>query len=87
MIEDSTKYRDLSKEMIVNLMQFAENMNIKNLILLIDIKNKEYVKVLQGMMTIGFKIDENMKVCKIAEKDYKILKMIMKKEEIEEIPF
>lgn len=73
--------------MIVNLMQFAENMNIKNLIMLIDRKNKEYVKVLQGMLTVGFKNDENMKACKIAEKDYKILKMIMKKEEIEEVPF
>ena len=88
LVEDITKYTDLSKEMVLNLMCFAERMNIKNLILLLDRKNKDYVKILQGMMTVGFTNDTVMKTCKIAEKEYKILRMSMKcQEAVEEIPF
>ena len=73
----------------MNLMDFAQKLSIKNLILLIDRKNKDYVKILQGMMTVGFGNDINFKMTKIGSKDYKILKMTLKvvPEEIEEITF
>ena len=89
MIEDATKYSDLSKEIVMNLMDFAHKMAIKNLILMIDRKNKDYVKILQGMMTVGFTNDPNYKVTKIGSKDYKILKMTLKvvQDDIEEIAF
>jgi hypothetical protein len=87
MVENVTKYSELSKEMMMNVMSFAERMNIKNLILLLDRKNKDYIKILQGMMTVGFDNDKTMKCCKIAEKEYKIMKMTMKSQAVEEIPF
>jgi len=89
MIENITKYSDLSKEIVMNLMDFAQKMSIKNLILLIDRKNKDYVKILQGMMTVGFCNDSNMKTTKVANKEYKVLKMTLKvvQDEIEEIAF
>jgi hypothetical protein len=89
MIEDVTKYSDLSKEIVINLMEFAQKMGIKNIILLIDRKNRDYVKILQGMMTVGFTNDNNVKIAKIGDKDYKVLKISMKvqQEEIEEIAF
>jgi hypothetical protein len=88
-VEDATKYADLSKEIVLNLMTFAQKMSIKNIILLLDRKNRDYVKILQGMMTVGFSNDMNMKTCKLADKEYKVLKMTMKpvQDEIEEIPF
>jgi len=89
MIEDKTKYSDLSKEIVMNIMDFATKMSIKNIILMIDRKNKDYVKVLQGMMTVGFSTDSNVKMTRVGGKDYKVLKMTLKSvpEEIEEIAF
>jgi len=61
-------------------MDFAQKMAIKNLILMLDRKNRDYVKILQGMMTVRFGNDSNYKVTKIGSKDYKILKMSLKVE-------
>jgi hypothetical protein len=89
MIEEVTKYSDLSKEIVMNMMEFAQKMSIKNVVLLLDRKNRDYVKILQGMMTVGFVNDNNYKITKIGGKDYKILKMTLKNipEEVEEIIF
>jgi len=89
MIEESTKYSELSKEIVMNIMEFAQKMSIKNVVLLLDRKNKDYVKILQGMMTVGFTNDNHFKFSKIAGKEYKILKMTLKNvlEEVEEIIF
>lgn len=83
------RYVDLSKEIIINFIDFAQRMNIKNLIMLLDRKNKDYVKVLQSMMTVGFSNDKNLSVIKIAEINYKVLVMAVSigQKEIEEIVF
>jgi hypothetical protein len=75
--------------MVMNMMDFATKMSIKNIILMLDRKNKDYVKILQGMMTVGFTSDSNVKMTRVAGKDYKVLKMTLKTqtEEIEEIAF
>jgi len=56
---------------------------------MLDRKNKEYVKILQGMMTVGFTNDPKFKFTKISNKEYKILKMglVWQQEGIEEIYF
>jgi len=89
MIEDTMKYSDLSKEMVINLMEFAQKMSVKNLALLLDKKTRDYVKILQGMMTVGFENDTQQKVVKVLNKDYKLLKMSLPtvSEQIEEIAF
>ena len=89
LIEEGTKYSDLSKEIVMNMMDFACKMSLKNIILLLDRKNKDYIKIMQGMMTVGFVNDNLMKTTKISGKDYKLLKMAIKNntEEIEEISF
>lgn len=89
LIEEGTKYSDLSKEIVMNIMEFAQKVAIKNLILLVSRKSKDYVKIIQSMMTVGFGNDENLKVTKIGGKDFKVLKMTIKNipEEIEEIAF
>jgi len=89
MIEEVTKYSELSKEIMMNLMEFAQKMSIKNVVLLLDRKNKDYVKILQAMMTVGYTNDSKYKVTKIGGKEYKIMKMTLKNvpEEVEEIIF
>jgi len=88
-IEEGTKYSDLSKEIVINMMDFTEKMSIKNIVLLLDRKNQDYVKILQGMMTVGFVNEEKMKTTKLGEKIFKVLKMTLKQiqDEIEEIAF
>lgn len=89
MIEDTAKYVDFSKEIMMNLMDFAQKLGINAIFLLIARKNKEYVKLLQGMMTVGFEQEESMKTTKIEGKTYKVLKMNLKQvpDEIQEIDF
>lgn len=89
MVEKDLKYVDLSKEMIMNFIEFAQNMKINNIVMLIDRKNKEYVKILQSMMTVGFSNEKTLKTVKIAETEYKTLKMSinLNKPEVQEIDF
>lgn len=73
----------------MNFLDFAQKMNIKNLIMLLERKNKDYVKILQSMMTVGFSNDKNMASVKILDVDYKVLKMTINssQQEIEEVAF
>ena len=89
MIEETSKYVDFSRETMMNLMDFAQRLGIEAIFLLIARKNKEYVKLLQGMMTVGFEQEEQMKTTKIGGKVYKVLKMKLKQQpdEIQEIEF
>lgn len=89
MVEKGLKYVDLSKEIVMNFIDFAQKMNIKNLIMLLDRKNKDYVKILQSMMTVGFTNDKALASVKIGEIDYKVLKMTVSssQQEVEEIAF
>ena len=74
---------------MMNLMDFAQKLGINASFLLIARKNKEYVKLLQGMMTVGFVQEETMKTTKIEGKMYKVLKMNLKQvpDAIQEIDF
>jgi len=88
MVENSFKYIDLSKEIVMNFIDFAK-MNIKHLIMLLDRKNKDYVKILQSMMTVGFTNDKSLATVKIADVNYKVLKMTVSssQQDVEEIAF
>ena len=88
-IGDNAKYSDFSKEIMMNLMDFSQKLSISSINLLICRKNKDYVKLLQGMLTVGFTNDEVTKTTQIDGKNYKILKMSLSKAqaEIEEVYF
>jgi len=89
MVEKGLKYADLSKDMIMNFIEFAQNMKINNIVMLLDRKNKDYVKILQSMMTVGFSMDKNLKSVKISDTEYKSLKMSVNLNQpaVEEIDF
>ena len=88
-IGENSKYSDFSKEIMMNLMDFSQKLSISSINLLICRKNKDYVKLLQGMLTVGFTNDEVTKTTQIDGKNYKILKMSLSKAqaEIEEVDF
>jgi cobalamin biosynthesis protein CbiG len=89
MVEKGLKYIDLSKEIVMNFIDFAQKINIKNLIMLLDRKNKDYVKILQSLMTVGFASEKGLASVKIGDVDYKVLKMTVSSnpQEVEEIAF
>lgn len=89
MVEKGLKYAELSKDVIMNFIEFAQKMSIGNIVVLIDRKNKEYVKILQSIMTVGFQNDKNLKSVKISDTEYKTLKMNvnLNQPEVEEIDF
>ena len=60
---------------MMNLMDFSQKISISSIYLLICRKNKDYVKLLQGMLTVGFTNDDITKTTQIDGKNYKILKM------------
>lgn len=74
---------------MINLMEFGQKLGINSIFLLITRKNKEYVKILQGMMTVGFEYEPQIKTATIGGTVYKILKMDLKGEsdDIQEVEF
>lgn len=89
LVEENAKYADFSKEIMINLMEFGQKLGINSIFLLITRKNKEYVKILQGMMTVGFEYESQIKTATIGGTVYKILKMNLKAEsdDIQEVEF
>ena len=43
-VEDGIKYQNFSREIVMNLMEFAKKLEAKNLLLLLDKKNSDYGK-------------------------------------------
>lgn len=89
LIEETGKAAQFTKEIMINLIDLAQKLSVKAIYLLICRKNPEYVKLLQGMMTVGFEQESTIKTKEIEGKVYKILKMNIQSfpEEIEEIEF
>lgn len=58
-LKENAKLSCLNKEIICNLLYFATKLDSKNLIMILNKKGKDYVKMLQGLMTVGFKTDNS----------------------------
>jgi len=86
-VDEKVKISSLSREIISNIMEFAAKAAAKSVILLLDKKNKEYIKIMQSMMMIGFMNDANYRTANLMEKEYKLLKLDVKHQELEEIAF
>lgn len=88
-VSDKAKYSDFSREIIMNLMDFVQRTKISTIYFLLNRKNSQYIKILQGMLTVGFEYEENHKKVEIDGGVYKVLKMNMKDvpDEIEEVDF
>ena len=88
-ITDSAKYSDFSKEIMMNLLEFAQNSGIKTIYLMISRNNKQYIKLLQAMLIVGFESDNEKQLKMINNKSFKCLKMTISEssDEVVEITF
>ena len=88
-INDNARYVDFSKEIMMNLFDFVQKAKMSSIYLLISKTNKQYIRIMQGMLTIGFENDENVKTTMIDDKIYKVIKMNVEGQSdvIEEVDF
>lgn len=68
-------YADFTKEIMMNLIELTQKVGIDVIYFLIDKKNKQYARIIQDLMIVGFENDEINKTAKIGESSYRILKM------------
>lgn len=89
LIEEKAKCFEISKEIMLNLIDLAQKLKVDTIFFLIDRKNLRYVNLLQALMTIGFEQETLKKTAQIEGKVYKILKMNVNpvSEDIQEIEF
>ena len=80
-------FADFTKEIMMNLLEFAQKVCIDTIYFLVSKKNQQYIKIVQDLITIGFELDEKTKTVNIEGNTYKVLKLSVKEqdEEIEEI--
>ena len=87
-IEEKVQIKELTREIISNTMDFSLKFSAKSLILLLEKNNKDYVKIMQSMMLIGFINDTKHKTANLMGKEYKLLKFdVVSSSDIEEIAF
>ena len=89
LLSEDMKYNDLTREIMLNFFYFASKTEAGKMCFLLTRKNKDYIKFLQGIMTVGFK--PNTKNSKFSQngKDYKVMSMEIpaKFDEVQEIDF
>jgi hypothetical protein len=80
-------FADFTKEIMMNLLEFAQKVCIDTVYFLVSKKNQQYIKIVQDLIIIGFELDEKTKTVNIEGNTYKVLKLSVKEqdEEIEEI--
>ena len=89
LLSEEICYSDFTKEIMINLLEFTQKVGIDTIYFLVAKKNKQYLRIIQDLMIVGFEADENFKNTTIEGSVYKILKMPIKEEsdEIEEVMF
>ena len=88
-ISEDLCFSDFTKEIMMNLFDFAQKVGIETIYFLVAKKNSQYIRIVQDLMVVGFEIDEKMKTVKIEGNVYKVLVLPIKEEydEIEEVFF
>lgn len=89
MLDEKCKHCHFTKEVMENFMELANKIAVKEIIILLCNKNKEYVNLLMDMMTYGFQREEKKPTVTMGGKTYKVLRMKINEvpEEIEEVEF
>ena len=82
-------YANFTKEIMMNIFEFAQKVDIENIYFLVAKKNSQYIRIIQDLMVVGFEIDEKVKSVTIEGNVYKVLVLPVKEEydEIEEVLF
>ena len=92
-IDEEEKFQNISKTTMLNFFNYAEELNVKFIFLLINQKNKDILKITQTAMIMGFE-KENILNCTVLDdgNTYSIFKISLEKnkeniDEVEDIDF
>ena len=82
-------FEDFTKEIMLNMFEFAKKIGIETIYFLVSKKNQQYIRIVQDLMIVGFEVDEKMKTINIEGNAYKVLYLSIKEDfdEIEEVTF
>ena len=88
-ISQDVCFSDFTKEIMMNLFDFAQKVGIETVYFLVAKKNSQYIRIIQDLMVVGFEIDEKLKTVNIDGNVYKVLYLPIKEDydEIEEVFF
>lgn len=80
-------FADFTREIMINLLEFAQKVEIETIYFLVAKKNQDYIKIVKDLTIIGFEMDETTKSVTIEGNVYKVLMLPVKEqdEEIEEV--
>ena len=77
-INEKVNYSEFTKDKLINILDFLNNVGINTIYLLINKKNKYYKNIIQDMLIVGFEFEKNLPHFTIDGIIYKKLKMSMK---------
>ena len=77
-INEKVNYLEFTKDKLINILEFLNNIGIKTMYILINKKNKDYKSIIQDMLIVGFEFEKNLPHFTIDGNIYKPLKMSMK---------
>mmetsp|Transcript_7813 Transcript_7813/g.8057 ORF Transcript_7813/g.8057 Transcript_7813/m.8057 type:complete len:141 (+) Transcript_7813:180-602(+) len=90
-LNENIKLGSINKEIISNLLYFGSKVEVKSIAMILSRKSKDYVKILQGLMTVGFKTEAGNNSRFLSGKtgtNCKVLKMELTKiDDVQEIDF
>ena len=87
-LDDSICFSEFTKEIMMNLFDFSEKVGIKTISFLISKKNPQFIRIIQDLMIVGFKSNEEMKEITIEGDNYKVMEIPVNiDEKIEEFYF
>ena len=88
-ISQDVCFSDFTKEIMMNIFDFAQKVGIETVYFLVAKKNSQYIRIIQDLMVVGFEIDEKLKTVNIDGNVYKVLFLPIKEDydEIEEVFF
>ena len=89
LIKKDTNFNKFTKDVMLNIFEFAQNVDIDCIQLLISKKNIQYFEIIKQMLIVGFTEEEKLENVKINDDYFKILKMPMSSlsNEVEDVSF
>ena len=87
-LNEQISFTEFTKEIMMNLFTFTQKVGIDYICFLLSKKNKQYGRIMQDLMIVGFKPNEKIKEINIEGNIYKVMEIpAYSDEEIEEFFF
>lgn len=87
-LSENICFSEFTKEIMMNLFTFTQKVGIDTICFLLSKKNPQYPRILQDLLIVGFKNNQNKKEVTIEGNAYKVMEISAKiNQEIEEFFF